>query len=220
MQERVRTLNHLQSHHVDFTDFLKMMEKTHAGRFDPVFWSFMERHLPSSPQHILDAGAGPGLFALDLLKRFPQAHVLALEIQPEMMKAARSRLSNKEQVDLLEADIGQPWPSEVLNRGGLDLVVASMVLHELEVPYAALEQAAHSLRPDGRLIIYDWIRQPLSTYLDGDLPDSLTKVTHFSEHCRYTPADYIWMCERVGLSCLDWVLVHKGKHMLAAFEKG
>lgn len=219
MEERGRTLAHLKEHHVDFSDFLRVMEETHGGRFDSIFWSFVERSLPFSPHHILDAGTGPGLFALDLLKRFPHAVVRALEIQPEMLKAARVRLSDKKQINLIEADVGQPWPAEVRNGGSLDLVVASMVLHELEVPYRALEQAARALRPDGRLIIYDWVRQPLSAYLGGELPDSRAKVTHFSEHCRYEPADYIWMCERAGLSCLDWMLVHQGKHVLAAFGK-
>jgi SAM-dependent methyltransferase len=219
MDELGRTLEHLRMHHVDFGAFMQAMEVSHAGRFDPIFWAFLERNLPSAPQCILDAGAGPGLFALDLKARFPSAQVVALEVQPEMLKAARRRFEGRENLVLVEADVGQRWPASVLLAGQPDLVVASMLLHELQVPYRALVQASGVLRLGGRFIIYDWVRQPLCSYLGGELPDSEYKVTHFSEHCRYEPADYIWMCEKVGLKCLDWMLVHSGKHMLAVFEK-
>lgn len=46
-----------------------------------------------SPQAILDAGAGTGLQTVDLLRRYGQAQVLALDLAEEMLTKARQRVA-------------------------------------------------------------------------------------------------------------------------------
>ncbi len=216
-----RTQRHLEAHHRDFEEFAETMVRSHAGRFDPVFWGFVDAHLPRdrAPLQLVDLGTGPGLLTVDLARRFPASVVTGVDAQPSMLERARQ---NAEQVPgrirIVVRDLAAP-PIAEIGPGSVDLAVASMVLHEMEVPTRLIDECARILRPGGTLIVYDWVRQPIETYFDGKRPETEDEFTHFSEHCRYTPQDLAWLFERSGFEVLEWMSRHDGRHALMALRR-
>lgn len=217
-----QTHRHLEAHHRDFEEFAQRMVESHAGRFDPVFWGFLESHLPRSGtiRRIVDLGTGPGLLPLDLARRFTEAQVIGVDAQPRMLERARKNVEAfPDRVRIVARDLAAP-PIAEIEEGSVDLLIASMVIHEMEVPVLALDECARMLRPGGTLLIYDWVRQPLESYFEGKRPESIDDFTHFSEHCRYTPEDLAWLGGKSGFSLLEWMARHDGRHVLMAFCRG
>ncbi len=212
------TERHLLAHHGDFAHFAELMVKTHAGRFDPVFWAVMSMYQPAEVQRVVDFGTGPGLLLEDLAGRFPGAEIVGVDGQPEMLKKAEAIAQRHDRVRVLRADVAAP-PVD-LPDGCADIVTASMVLHELVVPTTMLDEARRILRPGGLLLVYDWVRQPLAAYNDGKRPEDADRFTHFSEHCRYTPEDLTFLFEQSGFVVCEWLGRKNGRFALFACVAG
>jgi len=209
---------HILAHHGDFADFAEAMVQTHAGRFDRVFWAFLDHHAPVERKVIADLGTGPGLLLPELADHFSASRVIGVDGQPEMLKRAADVQATHDNIELVAHDLGSPEPTTIA-AASVDVAIASMVVHELQVPTRLLDEAARILRPGGTLVIYDWIRQPLSSYCDGIRPDTLNQFTHFSEHCRYTPEDLEWLVGQSGFTMKEWILRRNGRFILMAAER-
>jgi malonyl-CoA O-methyltransferase len=100
--------------------------------------------LERDPEAILELGTGTGAGAQMLARRFPAARVLALDISPAMIEAARAKLPVElaARVDFDIADAASIPPDD----GSLDLVA------QLNVP-VYLDEVARVLRPGGYLIV-------------------------------------------------------------------
>ena len=101
---------------------------------------------------LLDLGTGTGRM-LELLA--PKAErAVGVDQSPAMLSLARARIDDRglRNVQLKQGDIYAP-PVE---RGTFDLVVIHQVLHFLDDPARALSEAAHALRPSGRLAVVDF----------------------------------------------------------------
>jgi ubiquinone/menaquinone biosynthesis C-methylase UbiE len=102
---------------------------------------------------VIDAGAGTGTGTLTLARQLPDAEVIALDVDGEMLKhiqdkARASGLVGR--VRTVQADLDQAWP------GGLkpaDLVWAANSLHHMGDPAQAVAQACQVLRPGGLLAV-------------------------------------------------------------------
>ncbi|CAG0944263.1 malonyl-CoA O-methyltransferase [Gammaproteobacteria bacterium] len=95
------------------------------------------------PATILDLGAGPPEATAALAARYPQAHLLAIDLVPAMPGAA-----------------AQPWDRICADAAALpfasqsvDLVVAGMLLHWCEDPDAVLAEVRRVLRVPGLLLL-------------------------------------------------------------------
>jgi SAM-dependent methyltransferase len=223
-----RSHSHLLAHHGDFAHFAQLMVDTHQRRFDPVFWGFVEKHLgcdASEVKQVVDLGTGPALLLPDLAERYTHARVAGVEAQPEMLARARDILEALreekptvvERLQLVHQDLHQP-PLQGLEDHCADLVVSSMVVHELLNPTVFMDEVVRLLKPGGVLIVYDWVRQPLRSYFDDERPTTLDQFTHFSEHCRYTPEDVAWLFQASGLEVKEWMARHNGRHALFAAQ--
>jgi SAM-dependent methyltransferase len=212
------THQHLTAHHRDFKAFAEAMVASHAGRFDETFWGFARQHAPSSVETIVDIGTGPGLLMPDLLKRFPGSTVYGVDGQPEMLVKARDLASTHPNAHVIAHDVSAGQTPE-LDAGVVDVVVASMVFHELPVPTTLLDESARLLRPGGLLLLSDWVRQPLAHYSDGKRPTDIDAFTHFSEHCRYTPEDVAWLVEKSGFKVVEWMARRNGRFVLLAAHR-
>lgn len=211
------THDHLSAHHGDFSAFAELMEETHERRFDPIFWATVTHYAPTSVQTIIDLGTGPGLLLLDLARRFTEAQIVGVEAQPEMVKRALERTQGNERLRLCVHDLSQPNIPE-LDEGKADLVIASMLLHEMQTPTTLIDEISRLLRPGGRVIVYDWIRQPLQSYSHDNRPDTLDQFTHFSEHCRYTAEDIAWLFRKSGFNVVEWIERRCGRFALWVLE--
>ena len=208
-----QTHSHLSAHHGDFSNFADLMVKTHQGRFDSVFWGFLDQYRPQTVDRVVDLGTGPGLLLPELKVRFPNAHVTGVDAQPEMLKYARAREGDG--VNVIEHDLSTPNIPGIAD-ASVDLAVAAVLLHEMQVPTVLLDEVARILRPGGVFIVLDWVRQPLSSYVDDERQNTLDKFTHFSEHCRYAPEDLAWLFEQSGFSVPEWIARRKAKFVLMA----
>jgi tRNA (cmo5U34)-methyltransferase len=107
---------------------------------------------PVRPARILDLGAGTGLLAERLARRFPLAELTLLDVSEEMLARARARFGDGPRVsfrscDLSAADLGGPW----------DAVVSALSIHHLpdEEKRALYGRILAALRPGGTFVNAD-----------------------------------------------------------------
>ena len=103
-------------------------------------------------QSVLDLGTGTGRM-LQLLSPYAD-RVVGVDLSPAMLSVARSEVERSclRNVHLRQGDI-YALPVE---RDAYDLVLVHQVLHYLDDPQRALREAAHALRPGGRLVVVDF----------------------------------------------------------------
>lgn len=105
--------------------------------------------LPQPPRAVLDLGAGTGLGAAALKKRFPRAAVTATDISPAMLAQARRHSRLWRPIRCVEADARElPFPD-----ASFDLVFSNLMLQWLQPPDEALAQIRRVLRPGGLLLL-------------------------------------------------------------------
>lgn len=85
---------------------------------------------------VLDAGSGTGLYTFAILKRFPNAKIIAFDLNHEMLKVMRSKVKEKKllnSVRLFRADIISPLP-EVNEK--FDLIITGGILEHVDIDKA------------------------------------------------------------------------------------
>jgi len=121
---------------------------------------------PLSPARLLDLGAGTGTGALGLALRFPGATVAAVDVEPDAIERIRGKVQERglaDRVRAVEADLDGAWP----DLGPLDLTWASMSLHHLADPGAALRAVRAATSPGGMIAVAEF-PEPLR-FLPDDL---------------------------------------------------
>jgi len=123
-------------------------------RWRPALLDAVSETLPRAGT-VVDVGAGTGSFAIALAAARPDAAVLAVDGDPDVLGRARSKRG---------AD-GVEWRTGLagelpLTAGQADVIVMSLLLHHLEpdAKRAALTDARAALRPGGWLHVADWGR--------------------------------------------------------------
>lgn len=213
-----RTAQHLLAHHRDFEAFAVAMEAHYPGHFDALYWAFLELYAPQNLRQIVDLGTGPGLLLPDLSARYPHSTIIGVDAQPAMLERARQRVAALPALRVVAHDLSA-GPIQDLRAGETDLVLCSMLLHEMQVPTQLLDEAHRLLRPGGVLVLVDWMRFPLSRYAEGERPTELDAYQHFSEHCRYTEEDLSWLVERSGFRLRECMTRKSGARIMLAAEK-
>jgi len=115
-------------------------------------WLFSGQDLDGE---VLELGTGAGANAAAILDRFPRARLVATDVDPAMLDAARDRLSrfgDRASVESADAS-GLPFDD-----ASFDAVVSLLMLHHVGHWRTALAEAARVLRPGGRLVGYDLTR--------------------------------------------------------------
>ncbi|MBE8991220.1 class I SAM-dependent methyltransferase [Nostoc sp. LEGE 12450] len=124
-------------------------------RYDEML-EVISRCLPSTSLRILELGCGTGELSLKILKRFPNAQVIALDYSPRMLQFAQDKITasgyQKRWVGT-QADFGD-WANnpEKLDIGSeFDACVSSLAIHHLqdEMKLKLFSRIAVSLTQDG-----------------------------------------------------------------------
>jgi SAM-dependent methyltransferase len=114
----------------------------------------LRRVLPAtagSYRTILDAGCGSGVFTYELAKRHPEAQVLGVDSDPELVSranevASRAGIAN---CRFQEGDVTRLGFDEAF-----DLVLSVDNLEHVEDDTEAMRTLLHTLRPGGRLVVH------------------------------------------------------------------
>lgn len=119
------------------------------------------------PGSIIDVGAGSGVGTLALARRFPNAHITALDKSATMLAATLEAAAEQGldgRVAGLEADLDEAWPASAT----ADLMWASSSLHELTDPERTMARMFEALNPGGLLIVVEM--DSLPCFLPETLP--------------------------------------------------
>lgn len=105
-------------------------------------------------------GCGSGDFSLAMAERLKQGKVYAMDIQEEPLSVLKSRALERklQNLDVVHCDLEKKKGSKLAD-GCLDLVLVSNVLFQVRNKKAFLKEAKRVLKPEGRLLVVDWISQ-------------------------------------------------------------
>jgi SAM-dependent methyltransferase len=214
-------------------ELLQRMIATHPERFGEAFWVFFaERvtsYLPPRPV-VTDIGCGPGLFLRDLGERYPAARLYGYDVTPAMIASGQqlSSVAARPQVTLHDVTT-QPLPHAARS---VDLVSMSSVLHLFDEPLPVLAEIRRVLAPGGVFLLYDWIRQPLRTYLawrqetlkEDEAESRRRGFRLFPVHNKYSAEDWAWLLATAGFAIrhqtqlrpTHWIFVTSPDHACPA----
>jgi len=140
---------------------------------------------------ILDVGTGTGTLAIELLRRWPQVRVTAIDASSGMVAAAwaeADRLLTEEQRARLELrtafadDLG-------LDDGSVDAAVSSFVLQLVPNRFRALRETHRVLRPGGVFGWVSWLAHDGIWAPDADFDDALEDVGEEPREWNDRPGD-------------------------------
>lgn len=145
---------------------------------------------------ILDAGSGPGVFAFELGRRFPQASVLAVDPLAETIGACE-HIAKKNQTANME--FRQAVLDQIQEKSTFDLIVCIDILEHIEDDQAALHHLYTIAAPGGVVVMHVpalYRRYPVwKKRLNFDVP------THV--RTGYEPRDIRQKVERAGFVILE-----------------
>ena len=140
-----------QTHRFDHAQHQRLLDPSRYGGIDP---PEILRRVGAAPGLVMvDFGCGPGYFTAPAAGIVgPGGRVIAVDIQPEMIREARRRV-RADNVEFLVLNSGgdEPGPASV------DLVFMANVAHELDRPVREFARILPWLKtPGGRLAVVDW----------------------------------------------------------------
>ena len=165
------------------------------------------RALDTAPSNIVDLGSGTGEDTLALARRFPSAHVHAVDVSAELLDRVASAASTAgvaERVEQHMIDLDGDWSSEL--PPSIDLAWASLSLHHVKDPRAVLRQVFSSLRPGGAFMLTELSGQ--ESFAPADLgsgrADLQDRIAHAPmAHAAHAPADWSALLVEAGFALDD-----------------
>lgn len=105
---------------------------------------------------IADIGAGSGYFAWQFAKRIGETgKVLAVDIQPEMLKILEDKMKARAVADRVNGILGTITDPN-LPKNTVDLAIMVDVYHELSHPYEMTNKMVEGLKPGGLLVFVEY----------------------------------------------------------------
>ncbi len=144
---------------------------------------------PERIGRLLDIGTGTGRVLELFAHRID--HGVGIELSPEMLNLARTTLDRD---DLSHCSVrhGNAYALEV-GIGTVDLAVLHHVLHFLDEPARAVEEAARTIAADGRLLVVDYATHDVEAL----------RVKHGHRRLGFTEDEVIGWCRQADLGAVS-----------------
>ena len=108
---------------------------------------------------VADIGCGPGYFAVPLGKHLFDGKVYALDIQQEMLDAAKQQL---DRIHLTNVELMLTEEDKLpLEDDSIDGALVSFTIHEADDPRGMLAEAKRCLRDGGWLALLEWHKREM-----------------------------------------------------------
>jgi len=140
---------------------------------------------------VIDFGCGIGYFsipALDVVGE--QGTVIAIDVSEEMLSELRRRAGHRKNLSIVHADSLKGFTA--------DIIILSMVLHEVDNPKEFLQTCFTTLKPHGRVMVIDWQKKQTGT-MGPPLEERLAKedVLQFThrKHQEHPIHEWIYFLE-------------------------
>jgi len=118
----------------------------------------MFQYIPENfyPKRILDLGCGTGNLTDQMLKKYPEAEIDALDISEDILNESRKRFNHTPNIRYIQAD----FKSLHLPPGSYDLIMSSIAIHHIEDAYKIIlyKEVFQALSPGGIFIFADQTR--------------------------------------------------------------
>jgi ubiquinone/menaquinone biosynthesis C-methylase UbiE len=123
---------------------------------------------------VLEPGPGMGFFTIEIACRVGSVgRVVAADIQPKMLAALRRRLAKAQLLDRVDVRQISPDSGGLADlAGGVDLVFACAVVHEMPSPKLFFQEAARSLKAGGLLFLIEPAGHVTDADFQGELADA------------------------------------------------
>jgi SAM-dependent methyltransferase len=124
---------------------------------------FMEEGLPrlsglaerlESGIQVVDVACGGGRWMIEMARRFPASRLTGVEFEPDSVSRALAHVAAAGLAEVIE--VVALDPARMTFEAAFDFAYCQDALHELADPVAALRAVRRALRPDGRLVVFDW----------------------------------------------------------------
>jgi ubiquinone/menaquinone biosynthesis C-methylase UbiE len=130
----------------------------------------LEQAAPAAGSRVLDLGCGTGTLAIMLKRAQPDAEVVGLDADPEILDRARAKARGAGVEVQLDNGFSTELPYE---DGSFDLALSTLFFHHLtgKAKRETAGEIARVLRPGGELHVADWGRpaDPLMRVLFGSV---------------------------------------------------
>jgi ubiquinone/menaquinone biosynthesis C-methylase UbiE len=103
---------------------------------------------------VADIGAGTGYISFKIASQVPNGQVLAVDVQPEMIKMLGDRIL-KSGVTNVKPLLGTEQDPQ-LTPNSIDLAIFVDVYHELAYPREVMTAVAKALKPNGRIALVEY----------------------------------------------------------------
>jgi 2-polyprenyl-3-methyl-5-hydroxy-6-metoxy-1,4-benzoquinol methylase len=127
------------------------------------------------PIQILDAGCGTGFYSMALLKRFPNARIVAFDLNENMIEEMKANLEKNgltDRVEVFRADLIRPLSG--VNGDSFDVIITAGVLE-----YVAIEKAVKNLSQHLTEAGY-WLNVPIKTNLFGQMIGKIYRLRPYT----------------------------------------
>jgi ubiquinone/menaquinone biosynthesis C-methylase UbiE len=152
---------------------------------------------------VADIGAGTGYISLKIASKVPQGQVLAVDVQPEMIKMLSDRISQSRTSNVKPILSTEQDPN--LSPNSIDLAIFVDVYHELAYPREVMTAVAKALKPNGRIALVEY---------RGEDPKVLIKPHH-----KMTQAQARKEMESMGLTWQETKSILPQQHLILFTRK-
>lgn len=117
-----------QFYNVVSKDYNKFVHRA-VPRYPEMLWVIFQ-YVPKDlkPKRILELGCGTGNLSELIVKTYPKAEKILVDISEEVISQCKSRLENNDRIEYCQADINElDFPAE-----SFDLIVSSITIHHLK----------------------------------------------------------------------------------------